>query len=1238
MALTLGQAKCVDTLDRSIVVAAGAGSGKTFTLTKRVVHAITSGQVDDIERVCAITFTNKAANELKSRIKAELRASGMLEQALKVDEAWISTIHGLCARILRAHAIQLGLDPCFSMIDPALSDQLREQAVDQALQDAQAIERSDGRRSAIDALFAEYPARSNGLRGDSVQSMVHSLMAAASSNERSFDAFELMQPAVNPAALVSAVLDAFMDLADAADVQNPNKAREEWAANVRQWCIQMRADLESGNAANALWALQTLDSLPKPKKVGTADYREHVAQTLDVYQTNVMELRLSLAESHLQTLVALARRAYELYCEAKCTQGVLDNDDLLVLAGAAIRDYPDIEALYADKFQLVMVDEFQDTDQMQLNMIKRLAGPDAQRLCTVGDAQQSIYRFRGADVQVYRRHLQDVSSVNPDNVIVLPDNFRSHPDVLALVDSVFGRPGMFDSFMSLKPGRDEARVRHPLAQDVPRVQVQLTSSSYGGAKTEQLRRKAADRLADAFADLRRRGHTAGQMAVLLGGMTYANVYADALRARGFACVITGGSVFSQSPEVLAVLDLVQVASNPYRTQALHNVLSGPLFQLCADDLLRLTTVVDKPGDAPRRCNLCSGLKAYVAQQRSDAPQTDWSEQLTLAVRVMGQFMEDVGRISVADLLHRAIVDSGWLTRLEVAGAEGLATAGNVYKALRVIESIEETQAAGPARVARQLQALLDQSKEAPGALSATGGDFVRIMTVHSSKGLEFPIVAVAEFKEPCGDSSRLLSVDLDGTVYLSLDLGNTVKNLQGPAGFSGPTDLYASIVQDCNDESELECAIRSADGLLALRAALFEHEYVGDVEESKRLLYVALTRAEEALVVSMVAQSTKSNPCATPKSSLGFVVTALADQQGGFAPGVSHVDFGGTLPALVEHVVMTDEEDPSTCETLPIDEKSLEPCPEAEVDLFAVPAPPSLPVVNRTPYAPAHEGIFSYSSVAEASHEGDLLDDLARRFHLLSDIAETPQAQTLFLQPFEDDEDDFDYVFSWQDADLSPTLDDADDDSWAYMGTSSADSDKATDLGTAFHRLAQYAVETRSGKALSKPDESRIKALSRSCNLDVDQRDRLDQALNRWFASDVCARMTEFADLRAEVPFFVSVPLVAQNELPAFLEGEIDLLAFSPDKSQAVVVDYKTGGRDDETADELGCKHVLQASCYAYAIMLQGTSEVEAYFVRVERPRGDDPAQPQCVHYRFTSADLPVLAQAIAQAYALAHE
>ena len=113
MALTSGQQACIRTLDRSLVVAAGAGSGKTFTLTQRIAYALESGALDDIERVCAITFTNKAAGELKARIKAELRARGLADQALKVDDAWISTIHGMCARILRAHALELDLDPAF---------------------------------------------------------------------------------------------------------------------------------------------------------------------------------------------------------------------------------------------------------------------------------------------------------------------------------------------------------------------------------------------------------------------------------------------------------------------------------------------------------------------------------------------------------------------------------------------------------------------------------------------------------------------------------------------------------------------------------------------------------------------------------------------------------------------------------------------------------------------------------------------------------------------------------------------------------------------------------------------------------------------------------------------------------------------------------------------------------------------------------------------------------------------
>jgi len=138
MPMKPGQRKCVETLDRPIVVAAGAGSGKTFTLTKRIVGAVQSGYVDDIGQVCAITFTNKAAAELKSRVKAELRACGLVEQSLKADDAWISTIHGMCARILRAHAVELDLDPSFQMADGTLVDRLRNQAVEEVLEAAEA--------------------------------------------------------------------------------------------------------------------------------------------------------------------------------------------------------------------------------------------------------------------------------------------------------------------------------------------------------------------------------------------------------------------------------------------------------------------------------------------------------------------------------------------------------------------------------------------------------------------------------------------------------------------------------------------------------------------------------------------------------------------------------------------------------------------------------------------------------------------------------------------------------------------------------------------------------------------------------------------------------------------------------------------------------------------------------------------------------------------------------------------
>ena len=1226
MSLKPGQIKCIETLDRPIVVAAGAGSGKTFTLTKRVVHAIQSGFVDGIERVCAITFTNKAAAELKSRIKAELRACGLQEAALAVDDAWISTIHGMCARILRSHAVELGIDPGFKVAEGDLVSDMRRAAIDAVLLEV----RGDDDPS-VDALFAEYPATSS-MRGASVESMLHDLMDALS--EHPDAAKDLLDaPDARAEGLFASALDAYASLLDAAEAEKSSASRDAWVVDAQEALAHAREAFPALEAGDARSMLELLAPFKCSKKFGSKDFKAYVDEASSTLSCCIMELRLMAAAPHLETLVSLARRSLALFDAAKRKAGVLDNGDLLVMAAAAIADNPDIAACYADKFQLVMVDEFQDTDQMQVDMIKRIAGPGACRLCTVGDAQQSIYRFRGADVAVYRRHLESVRAGNPEDIIMLPDNFRSHADVLSLVDRVFERPDMFGgSFMSLAPGRDEGGVKKPFAPGERRICVQLTTKPFRGVPSEHMREVAAARLADKFARFVADGRSAGEMALLLGRMTYADVYAQAFRDRGLACVISGGSVFASTLEAQIVLELTRVAANPADTEAFYNVLSSPMFSLTADELLVLCTASDGRDGSLRRRPLDRGvLGAYRRLSDGDASFSEMP-RLANAVRVMGSFCSGVGRTAVARLVMRAAVDSGWVSRLEERGAEGLAQLANVYKAIRIVEGIESAKAVGAAAVSRRFEATLAASKEAPGALSTSGGGFVRIMTVHASKGLEFPIVAVADMKDAKGDSSKLLVTELEGRVRASLDLSSSLSAIGGAVDMKNLPAVYSSVVGEDADEDDLVRKAREAASPLELRSALYEFDRIGDEEEAKRLLYVALTRAKEALVVSMQGTRTKANANGTPSNCLSAVVTALCGGDGGFAPGESSFEFGGTLPASVEHVALEPAVEGEGVQDEAAAGEGLHAAqdPDSAEEGFMVPAARERAALHRRPYAPAHEGVFSYSSVAESSHEGDLLERLVSRCFASAD-APLPE-DALFGSSAFGDEPDGGFPSGSRRLAARNALADADDGSWAYIGSDCSDSDKATDLGTAFHRLAQYAVVTRGGSGqLALPPVERVDALARACDIGTGQRTRLDEALARWFASDVAAAMGAFSDLRAEAPFFVSIDRSALP--PVFLEGEIDLLGMGEDGRFAHVVDYKTGGHADESEPDLALKHVLQAACYAYALMGQGVDEVEATFVRVERARQGGVNQPQCVRYRFGREDVSFLREAILEAY-----
>ena len=1207
MALTPGQKKCVDTLVGPVAVSAGAGSGKTFTLTRRIVHSLECGFVSGIDEVLAITFTSKAAGEIKSRVKGALKACGRSDQALLVDSAWISTIHGACARMLRAHALDLGIAPDFTVADEAAASDMLDAALEEVLgSENDIISPGD-----YDALFTEYAARQVGsVSAASVEGMVRDIVIAAQSSPEGMASIVPAPSAASPCKLLARMASLAGDITAVCEAQKPGKTRDAFLDGTARALEGLEAAQQQGEEPSPEQVLELFNAFPVPSRAfGTSEYKELAAEAAQGYLSLMMEARLALAEPRMREVIDLSGRVFDAYRRRKHEAGMLDNDDLLTMASRMFSEHPEIAAEYADRFKLIMVDEFQDTDQLQVNMVKRMAGKNFERLCTVGDAQQSIYRFRGADVSVYDRHLASVASTNEAGLIELADNFRSHVDVLAFVDCVFSQPSVFGrSFMSLSASRDSGRIDCPYQGSDPRIEVQLTTYPRGVA-SDTARAAVAQRIAQRFAKLVDEGHSAGDMVVLLGSMRCADVYANAIREQGLSCVVSGGSIFGRAPEVRLAVRLAEVIANPKDTEVLFEVLSSEIFALTADDFIDLSTGLDELRGIPRRRSLDSGVSVCAAAEN----EASFTPGLRAAVRTLKKAAVRVRLEPLSEVMEGVLIDSGWLRRLEDEGAEGLARAANVYKACRLARDIERRKGSGPAQTAVELRAHIEIAKEAPGSLSSKSGDFVRIMTVHASKGLEFPIVAVAELRSDEVRSSRMVRTTLNGKTYLSLDAGATATRLTAKQSqliakctsvdpFEGDEDdeFYQQLIENPGDHSPVE-----------VRCAIRQHEHLGETEETRRLLYVALTRAQEAIICAIAGKTTKDDPTGLAKSVWGSVESALCGEGNAFEPGVTLLDFGGESPARVERIdLAVESEEPYDSEVAGAEAANQEEgCSLAGVSDPArrtVEIPEVLPHCELLAQAwPASRAdVFSYSSIA----------------HSPSDEAGTSSSAEEIISskvpPVEE-----------------PGFSEVDEAAWTAIRASlSGDADKATDLGTAFHRLAQQAVCTHAeSAALVCPDKSHVDALARHCGLSDLQRIRLTEALARWFESDLAARVATFSRLRAEVPFFVRV---GRGASAPFMEGEIDLLADGEDGRTALVVDYKTGGSPGETPTQLHEKHRLQALCYAYALLMQGYESTEFAFVRVEQPDDTKEGQPQQVNYTFTAADLPAIEGEILARYA----
>jgi DNA helicase-2/ATP-dependent DNA helicase PcrA len=656
--------------DGDVLVTAAAGSGKTRVLVGRILHAVMF-QGYDLSNIVAVTFTEKAADEMRQRLAERLAEAGEHEQVAQLEHAQIGTIHSLCGRLLRRFGMLVGVDPGFVVLDETQSSYLRHRALTAAIEQVQHADEDVAR------LCARY--------GDSL--------------------------------IRSHLLDA-------------HRFAARMGGGEPRFVLPAEA-IEAGCHAD------------------------------------------SALLGHLYTAF------HERYERLKIQAGGLDFDDLQLFA-LRLLEHDDVVTQIRGEVQRVLVDEYQDTDELQSTILRRIAGRE---LFTVGDEWQSIYRFRGADVDVFRRRAQEIDP------LPVGGNYRSLPAVIDTVNHVFAH-SFGDDFRPIAAYRKEEPAEQPACH------LTLVRKGEGDFREVEAAVVAA-RIADL---VNNRGVPPEHIGVLIARRKHGRTFERAIRDAGVKVVCQASGGFYDTWEIRDAMALLAWSANRYDDAAALAVLSSPLFGASWLQLLELREQDEPVYDALLRQAAADNVEAI------------------RALRIRDQIAAVGENAGLADAVDYAVRGTGF--DLQVALATGararLANLRKLVELAAIAGSVGVTGIAAFAELVEAQKSLAAQEGEAVVADEASGA--VRIMTVHQSKGLEFDHVFVC---------------DLGGRGSLAhptaLFVRDQTRPLSGSVAIQGVTaDGSATIV---------------GERLEALRV----QSKLDDAAEQSRLLYVAMTRAKLGL-------------------------------------------------------------------------------------------------------------------------------------------------------------------------------------------------------------------------------------------------------------------------------------------------------------------------------------------------------------------------------------------------------
>lgn len=1207
---TEAQEKAIRVVGRDVLVSASAGTGKTAVLAQRCLARLCEpSQQADVDRLLVLTYTDAAAEEMHNRIASTLRqsyrrspSSHLRRQLLLLDAAWISTFHAFCKRLLAEHFYLLNLDADFAIVDPDQQELLKSDAVVQTLEEAwsepvlaqgisilltgqslygakgfsrQILALADFLESIpqpqrfferIEAFCAQGPQSADWhrLRQEQLQRVCEILSQA----RQKIDYARLLHDSLGLGGWLAQTFDTYQETAER--LEQPAR-RQDW-----QTLYQQLQSLELKRFPNRPKGLdeQTADFVKQPLMEVKSDWQD----LLNLAALNPVSVQLEGESVRLQmrTVLALLKRFEDNYGRMKRRIGALDFSDLEQMTVSLLLEQPQIAEKLRQRFEYIFVDEFQDINAVQKCILDAIRRPD--NVFAVGDVKQSIYAFRRSRPELFLEALSAAQEEPEDPLTAqrldLGVNFRSRPEILTFANTIFRRimtcqtASMdYDRRAELVCGRSDAAA---LAEEEPLpVELVLLDEESDETAEDDQNEEAAEQQTDSAESTLLPAETIGSVqrqalwiaqrlrrmvgadtgkaefqifdkeagsrrdvqyrdiVILMRSVTYrANIYAEILRLAGVPVVSQTASGYFAATEIADLLALLKVLDNPIRDIELAAVLRSALFSFTDSQLARIRLLADAAD--PKPTSFYEALLA--AACRTDDPLAARVQQ---ALEQLTQWRRAIRLGSLSDVLGAILDRTGYLAFVS-ALPSGRQRRANLLKLHQRAVQFEHfstgPQAVSLARFVEFLEKMGQEEQDwAPAQPDSASENAVRLFSVHRSKGLEFPVVVLAEL--------------------------NTCWNQQ---------DLNQSCLAD-----EDALGLRAVDPQRQIRfptlpwQVLRERRRKTALEEEMRILYVALTRAREKLVVTAGRGRSHCSRVVRECSLLGGRPLPAWKLLNVRRP-IDWLLYGlGGEPPMREVFLDGPAGGPTFFTVECVDSRQLQECSRVIEEAARR---------RQTPVVPS------------------LTPDIVRQYQPLIDTCR----QTLqWVYPFEEAArlpaklsvsqavramDEFAFI----------------DTEESFHGQPSAILDKvgrkssasAAQIGAATHLLLARMDLTQ------KPDRKTLESLAETLVSDgsispqAARQADLD-AILRFFESELGRLVLQYPDnVYREWPFTVSVSAqqagIASSEEKIIIQGIVDLLVHTKDR--LILIDFKTDAVSEEEITERAARYIPQIRYYALAV------------------------------------------------------